>query len=441
MDMRTQSSPAFEALYEEHGKRLLAFLWALGVTDPEERKDVAQEIWLTVSRKLEEQKPPSPRAWLGKIARNAVRTWRRTRKRRPEFGIRAGEGQEQIEARTPEAATQEAERLEAIRAFVAAAVHDEERREAFLLHTVLGATVAEVAEAMGLSLEKAEARLQMARRDIDRAREALSEGERDKLRAVVLPFASADALAEELRSAVSDGEVAEVRERMSDQLTRSGRDGAARHGDGEEGVRVAEAAPPAAPPAPPLASPLPPSVYVFSVGQVAGLFGGIFVVGVAVGVAVHELVLRKEPYRPPVTTVDAPAPKESVPERLPRPDPTASTVPQRASAQPTPNAPRLARVAPNAASSSGTGAAWEADALLGRARRTVVSAPRDALALVKEHATKYPESNAAQREEIEIRALVQLGERAAAEARALDLIQRAPSMRAPMEDLFDRRFP
>ena len=81
--------------------------------------------------------------------------------------------------------------------------------------------------------------------------------------------------------------------------------------------------------------------------------------------------------------------------------------------------------------------AWESEAgLLDRAR---TAEPAEALALADRHARRFPTSNrAAAREEIAIRALVQLGRRAEAEERAARLLQWAPSKGPAMENLFGR---
>lgn len=422
----------FDDIHKAHAKEVLTLVWALGVTDGEERKDVAQEVWLTVARHLTSYEHRSPRVWLATITRNAVKTWRRTRKRRPEFSVPADDGAELVERRTPEVATEEEERREAILRFLLLAVPDEERREAFLLHTVLGLTALEVAETMGVSLEKAQARLQMARRDIERAKQALSEEDREKLRAVVVPFASVDEMMNELRSSVSDQEVADVRQRVAERLVLEG-----------TGPSVPESAAPAA------QAPAAAPGYVVTGGQIAGGLVGMFVVGALAGAGALYMLLANDTREPPprdsaprasVVDID---PREPTEPRDGPPTADSTAAPTGTSAQPLAPSSNAAPVSTTTPSRAGLGSgdAPDASTLLGRARQAVVNAPRDALAIVDEHERRYPHIDVARREEIAVRALVQLGERGAAEARASTLVRSTPSMRAAMEDLLGRRFP
>lgn len=404
--MRPRSSALFEKFHADHGSAVLRLVWSLGVPQAE-RDDIAQEVWLTVARHLDSYEDRNPHAWLGTITRNAVRTWRRTRRRRPEFSAQVDEGTEPIDLRTPETATEDERRWHAVRAFLYDSIPNEERREAFILHCVFGQTVAEVAETMAVPLETAQARLKMARRDIERARRALSDEERAKLRAYVLPFASVEAMMEDLRSSVSEDEAAKVRERVRERI------------EAEENGGEALSTPPPAP------SPEAPTTPIITSGMVKA-----FVVGVLVGAGSLYLPLSRNPQPPAsVVTFEAPAPSiETPPERVAEPESMESARP-------------LSTAAPRTDSAADTGSTWEADSLLSRARRAVRTDPGEALGMVKEHAEKYPKRDRAKREEIEIRALVQLGQRNEAEARAAQLVTWAPSKRAAMADLFDRPFP
>jgi len=416
MVMRDRSSFPFDELYKEHGKAVLALVWALGVSEGE-REDVAQEVWLVASRAIDGYEERTARAWLATITRNVVLTWRRTRRRRPELSTRLEEGAELMDLETPEMATADQQRHHAVRAFVFAAIPDEERRDAFILHEVFGQTVAEVAETMKVPLVTAQTRLKMARRDIQRAKQALSEEEKTKLRAFIVPFASIDAMMDDLRSSVSDEEATRVGERVRERIAREG------NGDEAPQDTPRDSSPEAQDPreAPSMDVPASPGL--------SGAVVGAFLAGVIVGAgALHAMLSRDKGPPASIVTFEAPAHIETTAERLPEPESTASAAP-------------TARAAPTATSTADTGATWEADVLLGRARREVASAPRVALALVKEHAGKYPKKSPAKRQEIEIHALLQLGERDAAEACAAQLIGWEPSMRPAMEELFGQRFP
>lgn len=241
----------------------------------------------------------------------------------------------------------------------------------------------------------------MARRDLERAKQAMSGDDRAKLRAFVVPFASVDAMIDDLRSSVSDEEATRVRDRVCERIALEG-----------NGDRVADSAPTEGPSVDAPTSSLLPGVV------------GAFLVGVMVGAGSLYAFLSREKVPPAsIVAVEAPGPVETAaPEPLAKPAPTA-------------------RVSSSATSSLDTGAPWEADSLLARARRVLTTTPRDALTLVQEHGARFPKRDAVKREEIAIRALVQLGQRAAAEARAAQLIAWAPSMRAPMADLLGHELP
>jgi len=403
--MQPRNAPLFDKLHKEHRRAVLSLVWTLGVPEGE-REDVAQEVWATAARHFDGYEDQSPLGWLGTITRNAVKTWRRTRKRRPELGTQVDEGIEPIDLRTPETATLDEQRRHALRAFLFVAMPNEERREAFILHEVFGQTVAEVARTMRVPLETAQARLKMARRDIERTKQAMSDEDRARLRAFVVPFVSVDAMIEELRSSVPDEEVERVSRRVYERL---GRDA--------DGVDPVQSAPPDAP--------SPPTGPPFASAVVAA-----FLAGVLVGAGVLYAVLSRDKPPPSIATFETVRPVETIPE--PDPEPSAS--------------PSATTTAPRASSPVETGAPQEAgslraDSLLARARRALTTAPRDTLAMVQEHAAKFPKRDGAKREEIAIRALVQLGERAEAESRAAQLIVWAPSMRARMADLFGHEFP
>src|SRR4029079_7272283 len=120
----------------------------LGVSEPE-LDDVAQEVWLDVHRSLSKYAASkgTARAWIAGIVRNAVRDWKRTRRRHPE--LCAPTDEEPPDPRTLEPAEDaaRAERHAALQAFVERAIPNEDRREALLLHELEGMTVEEVASA------------------------------------------------------------------------------------------------------------------------------------------------------------------------------------------------------------------------------------------------------------------------------------------------------
>src|SRR4051812_38662525 len=106
MKLRPPAPPPpgkFEDLYSEHADRVHRLVWLLGVSPPEERLDVAQDVWLVVFCRLADVPPPEKeRAWLAAITRHRVLYWRRTKGRHPELYAQAVEVSEASDGHTPE---------------------------------------------------------------------------------------------------------------------------------------------------------------------------------------------------------------------------------------------------------------------------------------------------------------------------------------------------
>jgi RNA polymerase sigma-70 factor, ECF subfamily len=403
----------FEDLHAAYAARVLVLVWLLGVTEAD-RLDMAQEVWLAAFRRLESYDAAgcSAPTWLAGIARNVVMTWRRTKQRRPEFSTSADDAAELLDERTPETATEEQRRAHALRALLFFAIPDQERRETFILHEYFGETIAEVAKTTDVPAETVERRLKMARRDLERAKAAMSDEDREKFRALVAPFATVDDLIEGMRPKVSDEDIAKVWDGVMERIKREGI---------EPDNGVAEGAPPA-PPAVPLGSPLPG--FALRGGKLAGALGGTFLVGALAGAGTLYAWLSRDSARETsiamIETTQQPAPVVPM-------EPTA--------------APLLsARAVPLGPSSAERDAAALSTTLLARARAALATAPAHARAFADEHARRYPQRHAAQREEVAICALVQLGRRTEAEPRAERLVKMAPAFRPEMETLFDRPF-
>ena len=403
--MRQKHPPAgpattFEDLYAEHAERVLSLLWLFGVAE-DERQDASQEVWTDVHRSLPlfDPRKGSARAWIAGIARNAARDWRRTRKRRPEHSTHTDK--EPSTTHTAEAEVMEAQRREALWSYYERALPNEEQRDAFLLHVIQEMTIEEVAETTGAQPCTVRWRIAMARR---RLKEEMTEEERRKLLAI-LPVMSVDAFVHALRDTkFPDREIAQVWDRVTARIEAEG-------GSIHDPLGTPEAAP----------SPAAPKGYTFTGPSLASAFAGVFLLGVVSGVAAHALFSSSSKGK--MTTIEAeiqPAPWPTT-EAPPKPIPMESAAPSMTSSP---------------APSSG---AWESEAgLLDRAR---TAEPAEALALADRHARRFPTSHrAAAREEIAIRALVQLGRHAEAEERAARLLQWAPAKRPAMETLFGRSF-
>ena len=157
--------PQFETLYTEH----IGFVWrclrALGVA-PGQLDDAAQEVFMTVHRRLPEFRGDSSlRSWIYGILRNVASNHRRSeRRRRP---------QECLSAELPCARESPLEHAQAAQAaaFIQRFLSEisEAKREMFVLVSIEQMSMPEVAEALQLSLNTAYARLRQVRLDFRRA--------------------------------------------------------------------------------------------------------------------------------------------------------------------------------------------------------------------------------------------------------------------------------
>lgn len=401
--MRQKTPPAgpgitYEDLYAEHAERVLSLLWLFGVA-AYDREDAAQEVWADVHRSLPrfDERKGSARAWIAGIAHNAWREWRRTRQRRPELSTRTDK--ELISTQTAETHLLEAQRREALWSYFERALPNEDQRTAFLLHVIHELTIEEVAETTGAQPCTVRWRIAMARR---RLKEQLTEEERRKLLAI-LPVMSADAFIHALRETkFPDSEIAHVWDRVTARIEAEG-------GSINAPVGTPDAAP----------SPLSPRGYTFTGRGLASALAGVFLLGAVSGAVAHALLSSRDEAKTAMIEAEIKSAPQPTTEAPPRPIPMQSAAPSVTTSP-----------APSAAS-------WESEAgLLDRAR---AAEPVEALALADRHARRFPASRrAAAREEIAIRALVQLGRHAEAEERATRLLQWAPSKRPAMETVLGR---
>lgn len=401
----------FRELYEAHGPHVLRLLRRFRV-DESERQDVAQEVWSVVHRSASryDDGKGTRRAWIAGIARNAARDWHRTRRRRPELAHPTDREPTDPRRSDPEADAAGARRQEAILSFIERAVPSEKQRAALLFHEADGMTMEEVANAMAANVLTVQWRIKMARRKLRAAEEKLTEEEREKLRAVVLPLGGVDAILRALGDApVSEEEVARVWERVSERIAREGGDVDAPLGPRGAGPHVA-----------------PPKGYTFTALQVAGALAGVFLLGTVSGAVGHAWLSRDEGRLTSIEADRLPPPVRPL-EPRPEPTPTASAAPSATSAT-------------SATSEAGPMARESERWIMKRARAALQkNAAVEALEQADKHASLFRNSTVAgEREEIAIRALLQLGRRPEAEARAARLLRWAPQMRPAMEALLGR---
>jgi RNA polymerase sigma-70 factor (ECF subfamily) len=159
-------SLVFDEVYREH----FAFVWRaakrLGVTDGS-LDDVVQEVFVVVHRRLGDfEGRSSLKTWLFGIALRVVRDHRRALRRRP-IEPEVDPDALQSSANGP---AENAEKAEAVR--VLHALLDQladERREVFVMADLEQMTMPEIAEALGINVNTAYARLRLARQEFEQA--------------------------------------------------------------------------------------------------------------------------------------------------------------------------------------------------------------------------------------------------------------------------------
>jgi RNA polymerase sigma-70 factor, ECF subfamily len=396
-----------EDLYAEHAQPVLRFLGYLGIQG-EEQEDAAQEVWIAVLGAMASYDPRkgTERAWVFGFAYNVARNWHRTRRRHPDIATPTDAAEHPLsELRTGETAAMEAEQRAALWAFVERAVPNADQRAALVLHEIEGMKIEEVAKATGVTERAAKGRIEMARTKLNAALDKLTEEERDRMRAVVLPLGGVDGILRALRETappVSDAQVARVWDRVVEHIEAQG-------GSIEAPIGARPTAP----------TPPTPEGYTFTGPGLASTLAGVFLLGVLAGATALYAFLSRD-QRASMTTVETeiPIPVSTLAPR-PEPAPTASAAPS--------------------VISSAAPAAWQSETLL--MKRIAKAAPWEALKLAEEHARLYPRSPfAAEREETAIRALLDLGQRDEAETRAAKLVRWAPWKAPNMGHLFGRSF-
>ena len=153
------SPPSLRTLFDEHARYVIRALRHLGIPEADV-EDVAQEVFITVHRKLPEfEGRSSMRTWLYAIC---LRTASDHRRRAYNVRERATEAPP---VDTGERTGQEPDASVESRAFVQQllAELDEDKRTIVVLYEIEGLTMREVAEAVGCPLQTAYSRLHAAR--------------------------------------------------------------------------------------------------------------------------------------------------------------------------------------------------------------------------------------------------------------------------------------
>lgn len=169
--VRAGDDAAFEALHERYQRRLVGFFWGL-TRDAIAANELAQDTFLRIWQVRLRYKASGPfAAYLFAVARMVYLEQRRKSYRLAQLGVRAAENLPSLNSQGPDGPAEAAEMESAL--FAALETLPEEQRIAFLMHTVQGLPMEEVAAALDCPLNTARSRRILAVR---------------KLRQVLLPF-------------------------------------------------------------------------------------------------------------------------------------------------------------------------------------------------------------------------------------------------------------
>jgi RNA polymerase sigma factor (sigma-70 family) len=429
-----------ETLYREEWRYVLRLLPSYGVWDREAARDVAQTVWLTVVGRVasyDVATHKTPRAWLTGVVKRCAASHRREQRQRAVVVL-----DEEAGRRLPAPGLDPEEA--ALLRTLTRAIRDEHRREAIVLQLRHGLSVEEIAAVQEVSEDVIERRLHMARKELK------SEGE-EKKRGAFLGFGSLEALAEALRpkTPIPDEEGERLWERISERL-RQPEPGRA----SDEDRSPPEPSPslPAPAPVPALPSARPPNGWpALTKGMLAVLLAGAFAGGAGTGAG---SVLAWQAYG---ARRDAREQGIELPSRAPgiAAEPSISAVMTGPGAAPASSSsssatgvasrPALIRTATAAQASGarslrGDVAASHRLVLRMRSAATAGDFPL-VLALVEQHARRFPEEHVSEREASRIDALRALGRGGEAEQHARSTSAEHPEHRGAMERAMERAQP
>lgn len=316
---------------------------------------------------------------------------------------------------TPEERTRAQHALSLVRAALT-----EEQIEIFEL-TAEQRTAQEVADALGLTRSRVEQRIREARERLDALLKRLGEDKQSASRVrgtVLLPFVTVEDLEEALRAG-------RVREGLAEELWRRVVERTGYTEAGGDDAPEPHAPPPPKPP--PHASSPPPAVrapqlpavgqlaangarVALSVGQLGAGVAFVFLTGAAIGIGIFAAVTRDDPTEPPGIHPEPPA---VILAATSSPPPAAEDTGPAVAAIPAGTA-RSTAAPPRAATAINPDTADEATLL----QMAHTAPPARAVELANQHARRFPSQHIGRREVILIRALLALGRRSEAEARA-----------------------
>jgi RNA polymerase sigma-70 factor (ECF subfamily) len=165
-------APTFGEIYEAH----FPFVWRTARrlrVPPSALDDVVQEVFVVIHRRLSERRDEGPiEGWIYGIVVNVTRAYRRTARKPGTPAVHLPANEEALNERTdpapqPDESAARTEALDALDAIFATL--DEEKLEVLILADVEQIPVPRIAEALGIKLNTAYARLRMARQAFNEA--------------------------------------------------------------------------------------------------------------------------------------------------------------------------------------------------------------------------------------------------------------------------------
>lgn len=160
--------PAFDAVYEDHADFVWRSARRLGIA-PDAIEDVAQEVFLTVHRRLAHFEGRSQlRTWIFGILLHVVRAHRRSHRRKSRFfhGSEVEPETLTVPAQDgPEGLTERAQAARILQQLLDGL--DRDKREIFVLVELESFSVAEAAEVLDLNINTTHGRLRAARKEFE----------------------------------------------------------------------------------------------------------------------------------------------------------------------------------------------------------------------------------------------------------------------------------
>jgi RNA polymerase sigma factor (sigma-70 family) len=386
-----------ETVYRETFKPTWDLLGHLGILRREDREDVAQNIYVVISGKLDTYDPSLRlQAWVNGYAVNIARRYKQLARNHREqlLGDAAGE-QMDDDGANPEQRAIDEERRTILDRLIAAL--EEDRRLVLVMKEFQNLDMLDVARALGIPIATGWTRLRLARADLEAAIRRLGARERDALGAFGMALAPitasdldrlfGDARQAPISVAPDSGTAARIWRRLQEQRPSVTIDGS-----------LPLPAPPGSPAAP-----------------AARTLAGVFATGVGLGAAALFALL---PLAEPARVTPAPSARAEIVIVAPAAT-TASTrsaddARAATSAAPPPSpsaAPSLASAKADA--DDGDGRSATEGALIQRASAALAAGrPAEAIKLAQSHARKYPRGRMGQeRDVILIQAFVLSGQR------------------------------